>query len=68
MTTWTTDWVEVGRHAEARAAEEVCECGSQKVVGYSNMGIPVVVCPVCSSSLVANRHKPVGEAWGYEER
>lgn len=61
---WAESFVAAGRAAEERAAAETCECGSEKTVGYSNLGIPVVCCPSCQPTLYANRKKPVGEAWG----
>jgi hypothetical protein len=69
MSTWVEEWAATGASAQARAAASVCDrCGTVKAVGYSNMGIPIVVCPKCSPSLVENGKLSVGEAWGFRER
>jgi hypothetical protein len=65
---FTSDWVAAARAAEISASVSYCDCGAAKTVGYSDLGIPLVACPVCQPSLVANGRKSVGAAWGYQER
>ena len=67
MQTYTSDWVEAGRHAREKAAATVHECGTQMVVGYSNLGVPMACCPTCSPTVAANAKRSIGEAWGYRE-
>jgi len=65
---WTSEWVDACSAAEKRAASQTCDrCGTQKVIGYSNLGIPLTACPSCSPSLVANGKRSVGDVWGYWE-
>jgi hypothetical protein len=64
---YTTDWVAAGRSAEQRAAEPCEHCGGGRVVGFSNLGVPIPACPTCQPTLVENGSKPVGEAWGFND-
>lgn len=68
MTTYTEDWIAAGRAAREAAAATVHSCGTQMVVGYSNLGVPMATCPTCSPSIAANAKRTIGEAWGYDER
>lgn len=67
MSTWTQDLVATGRAAAAKASATVHRCGAQMVVGYSNLGIPMATCPVCSPSIAANARRTVGAAWGFND-
>ena len=61
---WWNEWAEAGEKAKARAASETCDrCGGPKVLGYSNLGIPLTCCPTCSPSLVANGRRTVDEVF-----
>ena len=65
--TWTGQWVEAANAAEERAAREKCpRCHTQKVLGYSNLGIPTTCCPNCSPDMLGSK-RTVGEAWGFSE-
>lgn len=64
----TKDWIDAGRAAAERAERESCEtCGTPKVVGYSNLGVPMAICPTCSPSLAANGKRAVGDVFGIGE-
>ena len=55
-------WLMVANEAQKKADAEKCpDHDVQKVVGYSNLGVPMAVCPVCSPSIADNAHKPVGD-------
>ena len=64
MSDWLNEWVAAGTAAKERAARQTCECGTQKVSGYSNLGIPIVVCPKCSPWAVRNGKRSFDEVFG----
>lgn len=65
---WWGDWSARAQAVAERAAGETCaKCGSQKAVGYSNLGIPVVACPDCQPDLVGNGQRTVDEIFYAKE-
>lgn len=64
MSNWLNEWAAAGSAAADRATDTPCpRCGGAQTVGYSNLGIPLVACPSCSPSLVANGKRTVDEVW-----
>ena len=61
---WLNEWTKAGTAAKERAEATPCpRCGGEQTIGYSNMGIPLVACPACSPSLVANGKRAVEDVW-----
>jgi hypothetical protein len=68
MAFWN-DWSHAANRAAERAAAETCaKCEAQKVVGYSNLGIPLVACPNCQPDLVRNGQRTVDEIFYGDRR
>lgn len=63
MSNWMNEWAAHGNGVAAGLREHPEVCTKHHVgkeVGYSTMGIAIVICPQCSPDL---RSRPCGDVW-----